>query len=262
MKVPPEVKKVAEKLAKTVHLIFIIYSIKRFNKIPQKYNKIFYVLLVSPWMLVSALWYPDLIAYRYRKFLIGFTYPKIRLDLDTSYVYRDCPSHKKLAGTPQEASCVTLFNEELIITLRRVFRLYTRFYLFQLVLRVLISRTFTLQSLQNAIVNILKSSLFLGGQTIFMRVLLCVADHFEIKLNPVRLFFLSIINSVPIYAERSDRVGQINSFVLAHICVGFLKKMNALPYFSLPIMCAAVAKDKGKVKPVNLLIAAASTIVF
>jgi len=252
---------VVTKLWKSIDVIFLVYAIKRNVKIPSQYNQLVYALILSPLMLANGLWCNDLIAFRYRAFLAYIAYPKAKLY--PSLEYRDCHTHKRLANEPLDADCWELSKKEIPLTIKRVLKLYSRFYLLQLLIVASYTKKLTLKSVKNAALNTFWSSLFLGGQTIAMRAQLCWATKQGYGLSWFRMWMMSVIPSFCIYAERTDRVGQINNLVLAHILIGWLKKYQALGLrLSLPIFLATVAKDKGKLKPITFLIAMASTVVF
>jgi len=249
------------KLRDSIDIVLIIYAIKRFTSVPQKYNKPVYAFLLAPIMLVQALMYNDRIAYRYRKFLIGFTFPKVRIDTKDAYV--NCSSHKLLSSQSLDASCWDLFLNEAPITAKKVVKLYSRFYVLQAIVVALRAKKMRMRFIKQAAINTARSSAFLAGQTILVRIQLCLANKVGMPLTPFNVWLMCFLNSMCIYFERSDRVGQINNLVLAHIFIGWLKKINALSYYiSVPIFCAAMAKDRGKVQLSALLFSLATTLVF
>lgn len=254
-------KSVVAKLVRDIDIILIVYSIKRWNKLPLKYSKIFYAVVLSPIMLANALYYHDLIAYRYRKFLMGFAYTEVKMVPTDSHV--GCKTHQDLTTKEKLTSCFDLFLREWPNTVKRVLKLYSRFYLLQLIIVTILTKKFQLSSVKNAAMNTLWSCLFLGGQTLTVRFELCFAEKvLGWKLTWAKIYALMFLNSFAIFFERADRVGQINNLVIAHIFIGLLKKFKLLGlHISLPILLATLLKDRS-VKPVTLAIAMASTIVF
>jgi hypothetical protein len=257
-------KKVLIRLKDNVDIIFIVYAIKRWHsmlKIPQKYNKPLYAFVLSPVMLVLAWRYTDRIAHRYRHFLVKFCYPELRSIY--GQVYENCDSHKTLADLPLDTSCWNQFMKEAPRTVKNVSKLYARFYLFQLLVVALLKRKFDLDMLHQSLLNISRSTLFLAGQTISMRVSLCLPQNYGLKVNTFRIWLLCYICSLCIYFERTDRVGQINNLVFAHVLIGWLKKHNLLGLpLSLPLMIGTVIKDKKKLDPITALLAMAATFIF
>jgi len=257
-------KKNLLRLVNSVDIIFLVYAIKRWHsilRIPQKYNKPIYAFILSPYMLVLAWKYTDRIAHRYRNFLVRFCYPEVKNI--AGQVYQNCDTHKVISNQPLDTSCWDQFWKEAPRTAKGVTKLYSRFYFLQLLLVIALKRRFDLDMVKQMFENILRSSTFLAGQTILMRIELCVPHYYGFKLDTFKLWLLCYINSLMIWVERSDRVGQINNFVFAHILIGWLKKHKLLGLpLSLPIFLGTVAKEKGKVDPITVLIAMASTYIF
>jgi len=253
--------KIAKKILSNSDVVFLVYAIKRWNTIPSKYQKSMYAFIISPIMLVLGWRWHDYIASGYRNFLIKFCFPDIKSI--AGHAYDDCNTHKRLANVPLSTSCCQLSKEYIPVTLRRAFSLYFRFYLVQLVIVSLLKRKFSQRQVQQTLLSIIRSSLFLGGQTIVMRLTLCAANSgLGMKLNFFNVFLMGYLGSLCIWIERTDRVGQINNLVFSHILIGWLKKKNLLhPLLSLPIFIATIRRDK-KVDPITLLIAMGSTLTF
>src|SRR6478609_7922091 len=108
----------AKQLAK---ITAIIYSVRRWNKVPPHSAKKFYIFALSPLLLTEAISRADTISYNYRKFLLGFTYPESKLDKDDALA--NC-SHFH----PEEPSCVKAFKGNVYTTIERVFKMYIKLY--------------------------------------------------------------------------------------------------------------------------------------
>jgi len=257
-------KKALLRCISSIDIIFIVYAIKRWHsilKIPQKYNKPIYAFILSPPMLVLAWKYTDRIAHRYRNFLVKFCYPEVKHV--HGYFYEDCDTHKRMADQPLDTSCWDQFCIQAPKTAIGVTKLYAKFYLMQLLLVVALKRKFDFGMVKQMLENILRSSAFLAGQTILMRIQLCLPNHFGHKISTFELLLLCYMNSLCIWAERTDRVGQINNLVFAHVFIGWLKKNDLLGLpLSLPIFIGTVAKEKWRVDPITVLIAMLSTYIF
>lgn len=256
-------KRAALRMVNHIDTIFVVYAIKRWHsilRIPQKYNKPIYAFLLSPLMLVLAWRFTDRIAHRYRHFLVKFCYPELKSI--SGKIYYSCDTHKELAEQPLDTSCWEQFWIRAPKTAKAVTKLYSRFYILQLLIVVLLKKKLNVDMLKQTLVNIFRSSLFLAGQTITMRILLCLPHYFGYKLDTFKIWLLCYPDSLWIWAERSDRVGQINNLVFAHILIGWLKKNNLLGLpLSLPLFLTTVAKDR-RVDPITLLIAMVSTYIF
>lgn len=254
-------KKFLKRVATHTDIVLIVYAIKRWNSIPSKYNKIIYAGILSPIMLTLAWLYTDRIASRYRHFLVKFCFPEVKHI--TGNVYEDCSSHKKFAEVSFSSSCWDLFKKNAPVTIKNVAKLYLRFYVLQMVIVSIVKRKFELKQIKSTALNVARSTAFLAGQTISMRVSLCVAHAMGLKFTKVKMWLLCYLCSLCILFERADRVGQINNLVFAHVLIGWLKKQQLLsPTLTLPVFLSTLLKDKGKVDPVTALIAMGSIVVF
>lgn len=204
----------------------IIYTIKNSRLLDIKHAKPLYILILSPFLLLTSLWNSDTISYQYRKFLLSFTFPECRLDTTQKLV--DCKSLHV-----NEKDCYKALKNNATTTMKKTFLLYWKLYFVEYILTFIIIRKLKFTSFTNEKKNILVplystlcSFLFLGGQTILQRIVICLHKDKNNYLSKKSLFLSSIPASVPVLLERNDKVAQVNNLVASHIIVGALKKYD------------------------------------
>jgi hypothetical protein len=204
----------------------LIYSIRRLNRIPSEYAKIWYIFLFSPLLLTRALLYPRYVSHRYRCFLLQYTFPECRLR--PSQKFTTC---KEL----HSESCIQSVKIVCFTNLIRILRMYIKIYAIHGLLMGIMLKGGQLfaadhrrsinwrRIIQREMQNIGQSTLFLFGQTLLQRILLCTATHYNVKFDDQKIYALSIVGSIPIVFERAQRSQQINNLAASHLVVGQLK---------------------------------------
>lgn len=263
-----KVTKVIDKLFvakcnKLLKISAIIYTVRRWNSLPLKYAQPLYILLLSPLLLTQALWRHDTVSYNYRRFLMSFTYPECNFSSDA--VYRRCDNVH-----PAEPSCRSSFLSNIGITVKRVFRLYSRLYFFHTIVTLILARKnmswfIANKIIKSGLINTLRSTAFLSGQTITQRALLCAAANKKLSISPKSLYAMSVIGSVPILFERRFRVRQLNSMIISHLIAGQRGIMEE-KILKLPIpfagFLATVASDRLSVVPIAILLSLLTSLQF
>eukprot|EP00026_Physarum_polycephalum_P008244 Phypoly_transcript_08323.p1 GENE.Phypoly_transcript_08323~~Phypoly_transcript_08323.p1 ORF type:complete len:259 (+),score=17.25 Phypoly_transcript_08323:730-1506(+) len=253
--------KIAKKIISNSDIVFLMYAIKRVIHTPVKYNKIVYAVLCSIMLTFSLRW-SDAISAKYRNFLIRFTFAEIKHPWTSTSTFDGCETHHRLSDTPPETSCLKLAFQNIPLTYYRIFVLYFRFYLVQLAITSSVRRKLSLPQIEQTLLSIVRSTLFLAGQTSTTRIILCLEDHFGFKHNYFMAWLAGFLGTTWVACERSDRVGQINNLVLAHIVIGWLRKLQLLnPVVTIPAFMGAVAKEK-RVDPIALIFAMLTTLTF
>lgn len=247
------------KLAKTA---VIVYAARRWNVIPTRYSKLSYILVLSPTMLAHLICHPDLISYKYRRFLISLTYPESIFKKEL-ILYDSCKEFHP------EQSCIDAFKTNWKRTLNAVFKIYVRFYLVAFLFSILWNkkRTNLRTHGKSCALNCVKSTAFLVSQTLLQRALLCYASNQDdlraIEDRKKLIWFLSMCGSTPVMFERDSRVKQVNSLVLAHLYVGALKKYQLLDWHVVGLLgLLTVIRDKFSLLPDTLIISILTSAVF
>ena len=244
------------KSCKLINLILIIYTVKRWNKLPAKYAKLMYMFL-SPLLLTRAFLESDLISNRYRRFLLSFTYPNA--PFKQNFKYGSCESVHS-----SDETCNDLIRKEWKVTVRNVINLYTRFYIVQALLLMLLTRTVHLKTrISDTVKSILRSTMFLGGQTLLQRHILCAANQYGIQIDKPTMFGLCAVGSVPVVFERSHRVRQINGLMICHLIIGTMRKYSVRQCLvSYPAFLFTMLEDNFCINPATMLMAMGASAVF
>lgn len=243
-----------------IKISLVLYSIRRLNKISLDNAKLWYIFVLSPLLISRALLHPDEISYRYRSFLLGYTYPECQLRRDQSF--STCREMHPV--TPQ---CLLAAKDACFTSVKRVWRMYLQLYTvhgmaFLVIAKILHRYMFVAprmksfkQVLRFEIVNVLRSTAFLAGQTLLQRLFLCASTNYNISLNEIKLYLMAIAGSIPIVFERDFRAQQVNNLVLSHLIIGQLRK-KSLVKTSLPLWLFSyvLALDQFSLRLVSLLI--------
>lgn len=227
----------------------IIYSIKS-DFLKNKFNpKLLYIFLYSPVLLTTGFFYKDIVSFNYWKFLLSLTFPeynckKIKNNIEENNT--ECKLYHK-----NENSCYLAFYNNYTKTIIRTSSMYSKFYIINTLFNVLtVNKTKNkVQLLINTISSILYSTVFLSGQTILMRILLC---NTNLK-SKILLYFISLISSLPILFERNTRVIQVNNMIISNLVIGCLKKLNTSNYIYKIIILLTILKEK-KINKLNILL--------
>ena len=248
----------------------ILYTVKRWNIIPLKYNKFAYIFLLSPLILIKSLTRNDVISGKYRKFLISLCYPESKSKFHNTDVFKHCEQfHDRI-------SCRFAFFTESRKTVNRIFQIYFRLYILQFIFKIIIlwkrkllcKQTFQ-ETFKKSFESFLKSTLFLAGQNILQRFFLCLlskhtrfSDTIQDNNKKEKLLYLtSLLGSIPILAERTSRVQQINSLIIAHLLVGTLRKSNTAFPMELLMFLSTFFVER-RIYPVTLLISNVTALTF
>jgi len=109
--------------------------------------------------------------------------------------------------------------------------------------------------MRKELINTFRSTVFLSGQTLLQRVILCSLSNVGGAVHPLKVYLASVIGSTPIFAERDFRVQQVNNLVLSHLLIGQMRKHDLvktkLPY---AVLAAAVVKDSMTIKTITFLV--------
>lgn len=213
------------KSLKILQVAALVYSVRRWNRVPISHGKLLYIFFLSPVLLVRSMWTHDEISYTYRRFLMSFTYPECKLGRQE--VYRSC---KNLHVSDE--NCYTSFTHQFWKAVRKAWRMYLRIYMLQACILMFLRRKSLTRRraclvIQNGIKNAVRSTAFFSGQTGCIRMLLCLAESHKVVMTKRTLYLLSVIGSIPIMFERGFRVRQINSMVASHLLYGALEKLSA-----------------------------------
>lgn len=255
-KMKRDLKNVVPKICTTTA---VIYAVKRWNIIPVGYAKPTYILFLSPLLLTEALWNNDSICYQYKRSLMYLTYPDCKMTPDKKY--RKCSD----VHIP-EKSCREAFIKNSIVTISRALKMYSKFYIFQALFALVLtcrSRGKAKDIILTALVNTIRSTLFISGQTILQRLLLCASSAYNINLSPWKLYVMSVIGSVPVFMERKFRTQQLNSLIISHLIVGQLKKRKiTTPLVPLGFFLSTYAADKFQILRVPFTVSLATSFTF
>lgn len=237
----------------------VIYTVKRWNIVPVGYAKPTYIFLLSPLLLTEALWNNDSICYQYKRSLMYLTYPDCKMTPDKKY--RKCSD----VHNP-EKSCRDAFIKNSVITISRALKMYSKFYIFQALFALVLtcrSRERAKVIIRTALVNTLRSSLFISGQTILQRLLLCGSSAYHINITPWKLYLMSVIGSIPILLERSFRTQQLNSLIISHLIVGQMKKRKiTTPLVPLGFFLSTYAADRFQILRIPFTVSLATAFTF
>jgi hypothetical protein len=182
-----------------------------------------------------------------------------------SILYPECPKNFEYKETckvyhENQKDCKITFLENVGISFKKIFKLYFKFYGFQAIIELLLKRKNVDKILFNYIINVSKSSLYLGTTTNVTRLFTCVFnDFFGNGLTKKKLFFAALLGSTFTFIERHSRLHQITNMYLYYLLLGNLKNANEkyknvigiLPLFAL---LSNLIKDSGKIKMKNLII--------
>lgn len=176
-------------------IALVIYSIRRLNRISLENAKLWYIFVFSPLLISRALLHPEEISYRYRCFLIGYTYPECKLQRNQSF--STCQDMHPI--TPQ---CILAAKETCVTSVKRIWRMYLQLYTVHGLVFIAIARTlhkymFTSRVhipvkdiMRIEVVNVFRSTLFLSGQTLLQRLFLCLSSYYNIQLDEIKLYLL------------------------------------------------------------------------
>lgn len=253
---------VLEKVSEIVKTAIIIYTIRRFNPISTDRAKYYYILLLSPILLTLALLQNNSISWKYRKFLINFTYPKNEYTkLDTFKKCRD-------KAHPNDTDCRTSFKNDLFQTISKILKMYLRLYTVHGIIFYIVNNRYQRKQHMTTIarkelINTMRSSIFLTGQTILQRGTLCLLSSHDKSITPWKLYIGSVLGSVSICVERPARAQQLNNLILSHIIVGQLKKRSIiksqLPWW---LLTGVVIYDTFYVKTFIFIVSLVSSVMF
>ena len=248
----------------------IIYTIRRWNPIPMEKAKLAYICFLSPLLLTLALLTRDSISWKYRRFLVNFTYPENR------YSKEDVFSTCELRMHPTEESCKEAVKQNFLITVKGILKMYLHLYVIHGIVLYLISTKLHKHinpsvrhkwSLKDVVVteisNTVRSTAFLAGQTLLQRFFLCAMSKKKLPVKPTTIYATSTLGSLPILFERDFRAQQVNNLVLAHLIIGHMQKKGTLTS-QLPmwLFIGTIFKDALTVQTVTLLISIISAFTF
>ena len=240
----------------------MLYSVRRLNRLPPKFDRAMYTFLLSPMLLTSAMCWSDRIAIRYRQFLVKFTYPSCLITPDT--VYTSC---RTVHG---EMTCVGAFLSEGPWSILRVIAMYLRFYLVRTIIALVIMRRRKIRLVDkykhifyHILSSTLWSSLFLGGQCTIQRMVLCAANKRGMEYGgPCVMYLLSVISSTMIVFERAHRVKSINNIVICQLLLGWMRRNHVdYSYVAIPLFLKTLSQDHG-IHFCNLGVSALSAAMF
>lgn len=225
-----------------INATLVIYAIRRANScIPLEYAKLLYILVLSPVMLYQALSRNDVIAHRYRKFLMSLTFPEAVIGKDYKFSGCDDLHYKDALQVDDDRTsnvgtldvndetvsfCSTKLFTSLQNIIGKISSIYRNLYVahglvmflvFRLVEKRWMNFTERKLLLQKEVNSWTRSCAFLIGQVVLQRFLLCIATRncvFETKKHQSSPLSRSSSSTLSTNSDQRTRIEQVNGDVL------------------------------------------------
>lgn len=202
----------------------IIYSVRKLNKVPLKYNYLLYGIISGicfPESLVSI----DILPQKYRNFIMRLWYPECPRPIPefngSCDIYHNNESN--------EINCYQSLIKDIPKTFKKILKMYINFYLIQTLFNLLRFRKFKgdllVKGLKNFVYNVSSSTSYLFLHLVFSRSMMCLHKLFNLKMTPKTVMFSGFISSFPVLLERIFRVKQINEMVFSYYIISYNRKI-------------------------------------
>jgi hypothetical protein len=200
----------------------IIYSVRKLNKIPLKYNYLLYGIISGicfPESLIS----PDILPQKYRNFIMRLWYP------ECSKPIPDFNGNCDIYHGNEEMNCYHHLMKDIPKTFKKILKMYMNFYFIQTVFNLLrlkkLKVDFLVKGLKDFVYNVSSSTSYLFLHLVFSRSMMCLHKLFNLKMTPKTVMFSGFISSFPVLLERIFRVKQINEMVFSYYIISYNRKI-------------------------------------